>query len=251
VRFSTGIVRFSTGIVRFSTDGIQRLIESNLEHKEKAEIVMALAQAQIQIQAKETEIQAKEAEMQAKLAQEKEVSWQLKLDLAKMQLGSRNAELMQARGKLHMRGLIEETEERVFPIDEVKRGRRANWQTIFEAPGNRELRVCMQKCMPGQLTTSQMADRVVALYQHLSGFIHKSVQQSGTVVDIVEGAVNVEQMGILVCMAVATKIPYKLQYSSAVVGSSLDDASGSSEGETSSEEGSRGSSESTRDAMQL
>jgi len=101
VRFSTGIVRFSTGIVRFSTDGIQRLIESNLEHKEKAEIVMALAQAQIQIQAKETEIQAKETEIQAKEAemQAKEAEMQAKLAQEKeRKLRSGSSQLMKSKG---------------------------------------------------------------------------------------------------------------------------------------------------------
>jgi len=235
-------VRFSTGIVRFSTDGIQRLIESNLEHKEKAEIVMALAQAQIQIQAKETEIQAKEAEMQAK-----EAEMQAKLAQEKeRKLRSGSSQLMKSKGA-------------GGPTGRPSLKHRATGSCGFACRN-----ACLASSPPARWLTGGcclvqnslpspcLPDRkVVALYQHLSGFIHKSVQQSGTVVDIVEGAVNVEQMGILVCMVVATKIPYKLQYSSAVVGSSLDDASGSSEGETSSEEGSRGSSESTRDAMQL
>lgn len=97
------------GTVRFSSkDGIQRVIESSLEHKDKVEIVMMLAQAEVQAKLAKAEMQAKlaEAEVQAKLAQEKEVSWQLKLNLERMKLGARTAELMQMRGKLHMRGLI-------------------------------------------------------------------------------------------------------------------------------------------------
>jgi hypothetical protein len=48
------------------------------------------------------------------------------------------------------------------------------------------------------------------MYEHLSGYVH--AQTSATAVDIVEGAVSLEEAAVLQCLANANSVgaPYKL-----------------------------------------